>query len=160
MAEAVQDSLRYLTASDIHDIVVYLRKVPAITSGPPEVAQNAQPIAPIDALGPRIFAQACAGCHLPNGAGRQWAWAALAGSHSAGDPSGNNIVQILSQGSYMETAQGLMFMHPFTGDYTDDELAAVANYTISQFAGRDGDVTAAQIHAQREGKASPAKPNS
>lgn len=160
MAEVVQDSLRYMTQSDIHDIVLYLRQVPAITSGPPEVAQTAQPIAPTDDLGPRIFAQACAGCHLPNGEGRQWAWAALAGSHSAGDPSGNNIVQILSQGSHMETAQGLMFMHPFTGDYTDDELAAVANYTISQFSGRAGHVTAAQIRAQREGRANPDKPTS
>jgi mono/diheme cytochrome c family protein len=160
MAEAVSDSLRYLTASDIHDIVLYLRQVPAITAGPPAIEQTARPLADPDALGARIFAQACAGCHLIGGTGRQWTWAGLQGSHSAGDPNGTNIVQILSQGSHIDTPYGLMFMHAFTGDYTDQELAAVANYTISQFGGRQGQVTAAQIHDQRGGKPESDRPTS
>ena len=145
MAEAVQDSLQYLTPQDIGDIVLYLRKVPARPDGPAAVDGNGAPLVTADALGPRLFAQACEGCHLTNGGGRQWAWAALKGSQTAGDPAGLNIVQVLSQGSQIETAQGTMFMHPFTGAYTADELAALANYTISQFGYRQGNVTAQQF---------------
>lgn len=152
MAEAVQDSLRYLQPDDINDIVLYLRSVKPEVSGPPAVDGAHVPLSPADTLGPRIFAQACEGCHLPNGQGRQSPWASLAGAQTVGDPDGTNIVQILSQGSHVETKLGLMFMHPFTGDYTDDELAAVANYTISQFGGRRGHVTPQQIQDQRDGK--------
>jgi hypothetical protein len=42
-----------------------------------------------------------------------------------------------------------MFMHPFTGGYTDVELAALANYTTSQFGFRQGNVRPEQIRKQR-----------
>lgn len=157
MAEVVQDSTQYLSPDDIQDIVLYLRQVPAQVSGPPAVSATVTPAA-ANPLGAKIFAQACAGCHLPNGQGRQSTWAALQGSHSAGDVDGNNIVQILSQGSVLATAQGEVFMHPFTADYTDDELSAVGNYTISQFGGLQGHITPAQIRAQRQGKMADSKP--
>jgi mono/diheme cytochrome c family protein len=153
MAEAVEDSLRYLTPADIHAIVVYLRAVPTQPGGPPAVQVNGTPLAASDTLGPRLFQDACAGCHLPNGQGRQSAWAALGGSQSAGDPAGTNIIQVLTQGTNIETSQGTMFMHPFTGAYTDDELAALGNYTISQFGFRQGTITAAEIKAQRQSAA-------
>lgn len=146
MAEVVQDSTQYLSPEDIADIVLYLRQVPAMVSGPPAVAANVIPAA-ANKLGAKIFAQACEGCHLPNGQGRQSNWAALQGSQSTGDVDGTNIVQILTQGSALQTSQGEMFMHPFTADYTKDELAAVANYTISQFGGLQGRVTPAQFSA-------------
>jgi mono/diheme cytochrome c family protein len=148
MAEAVEYSLRYLKPADIHAIVTYLRGVPAQPDGPPAVVAGS-PLSPGGALGPRLFVQACAGCHLPNGEGRQSPWAALAGSHTAGDPAGTNLVQVLTHGTQIETSQGQMFMHAFTGGYTDEELASLANYTSSQFGYRRGGVTPEQIHAQR-----------
>jgi mono/diheme cytochrome c family protein len=148
MAEAVTFSLRYLKPEDIHAMVTYLRGVPAQPDGPPAV-QAGSPLPPTDTLGPRLFVQACAGCHLPNGDGRQEPWAALRGSHTAGDPAGTNLVQVLTQGTELQTSQGLMFMHPFTGGYTNQELAALANYTISQFGYRQGNVTPEQIGKQR-----------
>lgn len=157
MAEVVQDSTQYLTSDDINDIALYLRQVHPQVSGPPAVIVNVTPAA-ANPLGAKIFAQACEGCHLPNGQGRQSNWAALKGSHSTGDTTGNNIVQILSQGSALQTSQGDMFMHPFTADYTDEELAAVGNYTISQFGGLQGSITPAQIRAQRQGKTAETKP--
>jgi mono/diheme cytochrome c family protein len=147
MAEAVEYSLRYLKPDDIAAMVTYLRGVPALAEGPP-VATGA-PVAPAGTLGPRLFAQACAGCHLPSGDGRQSPWAALRGSHSAADPAATNLIQVLTHGSEIETAQGLMFMHAFTGGYTDEELAALGNYTASQFGGRAGAITPEQIRKQR-----------
>jgi mono/diheme cytochrome c family protein len=148
MAEVVEYSTRYLKPEDIHAMVTYLRGVPAQPDGPPAV-QAGSPLAPADALGPRLFVQACAGCHLPDGDGRQSPWAALRGSHTAGDPAGTNLLQVLTQGSQIETSQGLMFMHSFTGGYTDVELAALGNYTSSQFGFRPGKITPDQIRKLR-----------
>lgn len=148
MAEAIENSLRYLAPEDIHAMVVYLKSLPAQPDGPPAVAAKAAPPSP-NVAGAHLFVQACAGCHLPDGSGRQSPWAALAGAHSTGDVTGTNLVQILAHGSQMQTAQGQVFMHSFTGGYTDTELAAIANYTIGQFGGREGQVTAQQIKAAR-----------
>jgi mono/diheme cytochrome c family protein len=160
MAEAVEDSLRYLKPDDIHAMVTYLRGIQPQPDGPPAV-QPGSPVATADALGSRLFVQACVGCHLPNGDGRQSPWAALRGAHSTGDPAGTNIMQVLTHGTDIETNQGLMFMHPFTGGYTNDELAGLANYTIGQFGFRQGSVTPQQIRAQRgPGKEAAGKPGS
>jgi mono/diheme cytochrome c family protein len=151
MAEAVENSLRYLSQDDIHAMVAYLRSVPPQPDGPPAVRAGA-PVPTVDPLGERVFAQACQGCHLPNGAGRQSPWAALRGSHSAGDPAGTNLVQVLTHGTQIETSQGGMFMHPFTGAYTDAELAALAAYTTAQFGFRQSQVTPELIDRQRASK--------
>ena len=163
MAEAVENSLQYMTPADLRAMVAYLRDLPARSDGPLALrsASAAPGIAAVsasmgrgrpyniapntdnpDSMGARVFAQACSGCHLPDGAGRQSSWAALGGDHSTGDPSGANMVQVLLHGSQIDTRQGLMFMHGFAGAYTNQELAAVSNYTIAQFSGRTGTLAA------------------
>ena len=149
MAEVVENSLRHLDPGDSHAMAAYLRGVAAQPDGPPAVLQAGSPVAETDKLGQRLFVQACAGCHLTSGGGRQSPWAALWGSHTAGDPAGINLVQVLSQGTQIRTDQGLMFMQPFTGAYTDVELAALANYTSSQFGFRQGRISPEQIQKQR-----------
>jgi mono/diheme cytochrome c family protein len=148
MAEAITNSLRYLTPDDVAAMVTYVRSIPAQTAGPQTVAAKTTPAA-TDPLGAHVFELACAGCHLPNGQGRQSPWAALAGDHSVGDPDATNLVQVLAHGSVLQTAQGQVFMHSFAGAYTDAELAAVANYVTAQFSGRSGNVTAATIAAAK-----------
>ena len=148
MAEAVENSLRYLKPDDIRAMVTYLRGIPPQPDGPPAV-QAASSATPTDALGQRLFVQACAGCHLPSGDGRQSPWAALRGSHTAGDPASTNLVQVLTHGTQIETSQGIMFMPAFTRAYTDAELAALANYTSNQFGFHQGSITLAEIRRQR-----------
>jgi mono/diheme cytochrome c family protein len=148
MAEVITNSTRFLTPADIHAMVVYLRTIPPIDSGPETVAVSVAP-ATADALGAHIFATACQGCHLPNGAGRQSAWDALAGDRGVGDPKGTNMVAVLAHGSEMETPAGHVFMHAFTSAYTDAELAAVANYVTAQLAGRQSAVSSGDIAAAR-----------
>lgn len=148
MAEAVEFSLRYLKPEDIRAIVVYLRSIPAQPDGPPAVDAGS-PAAATDPLGARLFVQACAGCHLPSGDGRQSPWAALRGSHTAGDPVGTNLMQVLTEGTEIETNEGLMFMHSFAGAYTDAELAALGNYTTGQFGFRQGRIMPDQIRKLR-----------
>jgi mono/diheme cytochrome c family protein len=149
MAEVIEYSLRYLTKDDIAAMVVYLRDRPAQPDGPPAVPGPITAAAAPDPMGAHLYNQACAGCHLPSGAGRQSPWAALGGAHTTGDITGTNLVQVLAHGTQIETDQGLMFMHSFTGGYTDQELSVIANYTIGQMSGRQGQVTPQQIREAR-----------
>jgi mono/diheme cytochrome c family protein len=144
MAEAISNSLRFLTPEDIKAMVAYLRTIPPQTTGPGAVAADTKPVSD-NPLGAHVFNEACAGCHLPGGQGRQSPWAALAGDQSAGDPAGTNTLQILAHGSELQTGTGQVFMHSFAGAYTDQELAAVTQYVTQQFAGRDSRVTADDV---------------
>jgi mono/diheme cytochrome c family protein len=148
MADAITNSLRFLTQDDIRAMVTYLRDIPPQAQGP-ENAPAAPAAVPDGALGAHIFELACAGCHLPNGHGRQSAWAALAGDQSTADPAATNLLQVLAHGSVLRTDKGQVFMHSFAGAYTDPELAAVANYVMARFGGQAGSVTAADIAAAK-----------
>jgi mono/diheme cytochrome c family protein len=68
---------------------------------------------------------------------------------SPGDPVGTNLMQVLTQGTEIETNEGLMFMHSFAGAYTDAELAALGNYTTGQFGFRQGRIMPDQLRKLR-----------
>lgn len=134
MAEAVSDSLRYLSGSDIAALVTYLRTIPARPDGPPTAPVTPQSALGLDQTrGGRLFADACAGCHLPDGTGRQSPWAALAGAHSMSDPQATNINAILQSGSAIDTTEGRMFMHRFDRAYRPQERAALTSYLRRHF---------------------------
>ena len=87
-------------------------------------------------LGARIFVQACIGCHTLGGAGRQNPIAALTGAHSVRDPAGSNLTQVMLNGSHIVTADGEAIMPGFSAGYTNEELAATADYVLEHFGGR------------------------
>jgi mono/diheme cytochrome c family protein len=159
MAEAVQNSLQYLTPTDVVAIVAYLRTVPAQTVGfevntAPTPITSSDPEAkgpkdPQDGLGRHIFEGACANCHQYNGDGRQTAYASLIGSRSAGDPDGANVTQIMLRGARYRFKDQNVYMPPSGAGYSDIELAAVANYVIAQFGSRTGRVTPEAVAKQR-----------
>src|SRR3984957_5400127 len=109
MAEAVENSLQYLTSEDIGALVAYLRTTSPQTGGKafniapaPVATSNAsdpgrQP--PQDELGRHIFEGGCANCHQYDGDGRQTVYASLIGSRSAGDPDGANGTRVILRGA-------------------------------------------------------------
>lgn len=136
MAEAVEHGLRYMTPTDIAAMVTYLRSLAPIAQGPVAQTMAADPdhaLSETARRGQGLFAQACAGCHLPDGRGRQSEWAALAGAHSVSDPAADNLVQVLRYGTALETGQGRAFMPGFSKAYTEEELAAIASYVLAHF---------------------------
>jgi mono/diheme cytochrome c family protein len=163
MGEAVNYSLRYLTKSDIHAIAVYLKSVPAIAGGvsAPAETTSASPAptsgaatqelsAHDDVLGARIFAGACASCHLWNGQGRQSPYAALTGSRTTRDPEGTNLMQTVLKGAPADgPGSTASFMPAFGQGYTDAEIAAVSNYVIAHFGGKTGTVTPDAVQKAR-----------
>jgi len=152
MAEAIADSLSHLTPDDIRAIVVYLRGIPAISTVPAvaeaPAASKATPPAP--SLGSRIFAGECANCHRWDGSGAQSRYAALLGSRTVNDPDATNLVTILLGGSDVRYPGGRVFMPPFGKGRSDDELAAVANFTSAYFGNGTTHLTAADIDRVRK----------
>jgi mono/diheme cytochrome c family protein len=162
MAEAVGNSLQYLMPADIAALASYLRTVPPQQGAPGRGINIIPPVAittstawapgPQDVqndLGARIFEGACASCHQWNGQGQQTPYAALVGSQAVNDPNGTNLVQVLLAGADLQAVHRSAFMPGFGKAYTDQELAAVANYVIAHFGAKTGLVTPSQIHASR-----------
>lgn len=154
MGEAVYHSLQYLRPEDIDALIAYLREVPArsgdhpidIDPKPPATSaadQNASGGAvPLAASpGGELFAGACASCHQWNGEGRQSSYAALLGTRGVNDAGGTNVVQAILQGVHYTIGDHQVFMPGFAQGYSDTEVAALANFVIAQFGGKEGTVT-------------------
>ena len=70
--------------------------------------------------------------------------AALVGSRAVNDPSAVNIVQMILNGSAGGSA-GATGMPAFGADYSDAEIAAVANYVTARFGAKASAVTAGTV---------------
>ncbi|HEX3364507.1 cytochrome c [Phenylobacterium sp.] len=158
MAEAVDLSLSHLTPSDIAALVVYLRSIPPVATPdqPPPALRSAPAVAKqglaidYDPKGKRIFEGACVSCHSWNGQGSLNEWATLTGGRAVNDPTATNVAQVVISGANRRTAGGLTFMPAFGHAYTDDEIAAVANYVTARFGAKPSNVTPSQVAALRK----------
>jgi mono/diheme cytochrome c family protein len=158
MGEAVQFSLRYLSAADVGALTAYLRSVPAIMTrdvpaklaGPAPESHAQGVTARLDHRGKEIFEGACIGCHAWTGIGPLTPYATLTGARALNDPSAMNVVQVLLGGERRGTDPANPFMPSFQGAYSDTEIAAVANYVVARFGSEPSNVTAAQVAALRE----------
>jgi mono/diheme cytochrome c family protein len=158
MAEAVDLSLSHLTPSDIAALVVYLRSIPPLATPdqPPPALRPAPPAAKqglaadYDPKGKRIFEGACVSCHSWSGQGSLNEWATLTGGRAVNDPTATNVAQVVISGAKRRTADGLTFMPAFGHAYTDDEIAAVANYVTARFGAKPSNVSPTQVAALRK----------
>ncbi|HEY2482505.1 MAG TPA: c-type cytochrome [Caulobacteraceae bacterium] len=158
MGEAVDLSLSRLTPSDIKALVAYVRTVPAIdTPDQPAPVIHPAPAAPKLGVaegaypkGKRIFEGACASCHGWTGQGSLTPWATLTGGRAVNDPTATNVAQVVIHGANRRTAGGLAFMPAFGQAYSDDEIAAVANYVTARFGAQASAVTPRQVAALRK----------
>src|SRR5215469_13308980 len=162
MGEASDDSLTYLTPGDIHDLVVYLRSVPAQDGDLPRAvtvpapASHRQGVTPdLDPRGEKIFAGACASCHDWTGISPLSKYATLTGARAVNDPSATNVAQAIINGVDRKTAQGTVFMPAFGNAYSDDEIAAVANYVTARFGAQGAHLTEKDIASLRKQVAQP-----
>jgi mono/diheme cytochrome c family protein len=151
MAEAVVESLQYLTPEDISAIVAYLRQIPPQAGDYAQASSSTTQVSPGAAndLGKRIFDGNCTGCHEQDGRGRQSPYADLIGSRGIGDHTGTNIIQVLLHGADLRRVHPAVFMPEFGNGLSDTELAALANYVIGHFGKTDGTVTPEQIKQAR-----------
>ncbi len=160
MREAIDLSLRHLSSEDIAALTQYLRTVPAQRSElagqidhHPATLNGATAWSPgpdrNENIGFQIFASACASCHGWDGTGQQTDQAELLSSRTVNDPSGANLVRAVLEGVKIGSPRGDNLMPSFAAAYSDTEIAAVSNYVIGHFGGKQGSVTSADVRAAR-----------
>jgi mono/diheme cytochrome c family protein len=157
MGEAVNNSLRYLTQSDITAMVAYLRSVPGVSASdlpepkaspaPPSFAEGVAPN--LDSRGKAVYAGACAGCHDWTGVSPVIPYATLTGARSVNDPTAINVVQVILSGAHLQTSDSRTAMPSFGSAYSDAEIASLANYVTARFGAQPSAVTAENIAALR-----------
>ncbi len=153
MGEAADDSLSYLVADDVHALVTYLRSVPAETSDLPRAVTTPAPASykegPMasgeNARGEKIFAGACASCHDWTGVSPVTGFATLTGVRAVNDPSATNVAQVVVYGVNRDTGNGKIFMPAFGAGYSDDDIAAVANYVTARFGAKGAQLTGKDV---------------
>jgi mono/diheme cytochrome c family protein len=157
MGEAVDASFSHMAPEDIHALVTYLRSIPPIAS--PDLPATLAPPAPAspkdggvasNALGKKIFAEACASCHSWTGVSALTPFANIAGSRAVNDPEATNVAQIVISGTQRTTPQGAVSMPAFGSIFSDTEIASVVNYVTARFGSAKSAVTESDIAALRK----------
>lgn len=138
MAEVVTYSLRHLTPDDIHAMIVYLRDLKPQTSkdapAPSRPVTTGDATLPQSTKGARLFASVCAGCHLPDGSGRQSPYANIAGARTLSADGGRNLIRIIMSGSTLATADGDQVMPGFAGgNLSQQDLNDIAAFVMTHF---------------------------
>jgi mono/diheme cytochrome c family protein len=156
MGEAVDHSLSHLAPEDIRAIVTYLRSVPPTpspdlpaTTAPPAPASHKEGVT-ADARGKMVFEGACVSCHGWSGESAISPMATLTGAWAVNDPAATNVAQIVISGTKRHTPEGALSMPAFGNAYTDDEIAAVANYVTARFGAKGSKLTANDVAELRK----------
>jgi mono/diheme cytochrome c family protein len=157
MGEAVDHSLSQLAPEDIRAVVAYLRSVPPVTStdlpatpAPPAPASHKQGGGTADARGKMVFEGACVSCHGWSGESAVSPTATLTGAWAVNDPAATNVAQIVISGTKRQTPDGALSMPAFGNAYSDDEIAAVANYVTARFGAKGSKLTARDVGELRK----------
>jgi mono/diheme cytochrome c family protein len=153
MGEAVDDSLRYLTPSDLAAMVAYLRTVAGIATGDlpePRAVPAADSFAEesgahSEPRGRAVYEGACAGCHGWSGISPVIPQATLTGTRSVNDATATNVAEVIIRGGERHAEPGPSNMPAFGSTYSDGEIASVANYVTGRFGAKASALTADEV---------------
>jgi mono/diheme cytochrome c family protein len=157
MGEVVDQSFSQMAPEDIHAVVAFLRSVPPLAS--PDLPATLAPPAPAspkdgavasNALGKKVFAEACVSCHNWTGVSALTPFATISGARAVNDPAATNVAQIVISGTRREEPDGVVSMPAFGSTFSDTEIAAVANYVTARFGSAKSSVTESDIAALRK----------
>ena len=122
MAEVVQNSLAYLTDSDVRAMAEYLKALP-----PDSALRTGRPLpTPARAEGAALYMGYCSSCHQATGAGIAGVFSPLAGNAAVTAPDPGNLLQAMLLGLPAEFRHGAM--PSFAAQLNDEQIAAIANY--------------------------------
>ena len=153
MGEVVDESFSQLSPEDVRAVVAYLRSVPATVT--PDLPATLAPPAPAshrdggtsDRRGKMVFEGACVSCHGWTGESSISPLATLTGARAVNDPGATNVAQIVIAGT---KRQGAISMPAFGNAYSDEEIAAVANYVTARFGSKESQLTAQDVAELRK----------
>jgi mono/diheme cytochrome c family protein len=163
MALAVRDSLQYLTHDDATAIATYLRTIGAGKGAPPVVEKaevtgtetlltDAKADMP---LGPRLYLDNCAACHIVNGKGAGETFPALDGNSLVTAKSPKGLISVILHGAELpSTADRPMKlrMQGYENRLSDSEVAALASFLREGWHNKAPAVPATAVKAVRDEK--------
>lgn len=172
MGTAIEKSFSRLQSSDLYAMARYLKQLPA-TGGinrQPLKPPAATPVSAIETgmrdsiedyvssqqmSGAQLYNGACASCHASDGRGTrddQHAYPSLVGlsSVAADDPA--NLIMIIAEGINRDMPAGHAFMPAFEHQFTQQELAKVANYVSVTFGNPQHVITLQQVDETLHGE--------
>src|SRR4029077_12287753 len=133
-------------------VATYLASVPAVKSSDlpailptPADASHRVGAAGVDGSGKQVFEGACVSCHDWSGVSALTSLATLTGARAVNDSSARNIAQVVLGGANRETPDGLVSMPAFGSIYSDEEIAAVANYVSARFGSKGSSLNAGDV---------------
>lgn len=169
MAEAVDHSLRYLSAEDLRAIAVYVKAVPA--------AHDAADTRPVHAwgaahdelnsvrgvawpkdrdqmTGPQLYDAHCATCHQAQGQGSfDGGLPPLFHNTALGRSNTNNLVMVLLDGIERQADGQQVLMPGFRKTLSDQQIATLGAYLARSYGNPDARVTVQQVSTLRAAKA-------
>lgn len=164
MAEAIDHSLKHLTAQDLQAIAVYIKSVPAITDASVKQAadsygQQTDALESVrgtawpkehDALtGAQIYDGYCASCHQVQGQGTEGdGLPALFKNTSLGHSNTNNLVQVVLHGIHRVGVDSVM--PAFAHELSDKQITSLSNYMLTSYGNPQAKVTEAQVAKLRD----------
>jgi mono/diheme cytochrome c family protein len=169
MAEAVDNSLRFLTEDDLKAIAVYLKSIPPVHD-----PADTQPVfawgKPSDDLasirgatwpsdrdemtGPQLYDAYCATCHQAQGQGSfEGGLPSLVHNTALGRENSNNVVMVILEGLSRHPD---ILMPGFAKELSDTQVATLGNYLFGLYGNPAAKVTAGQVATLRSGGATSA----
>jgi mono/diheme cytochrome c family protein len=167
MAEAVTNSLQYLTDADLSALVVYIQAIPPIREagatrpnyawgGPvhPEATIRGVSDTPSGAV---LYSRYCGSCHQPSGAGtRDQANPSLFNNTATGSQRPDNLIAAIVFGVKREVGGREVEMPNFgSASYvqplSDAQVAAVSNFTLGVFGNPRARVSTHDVATARAG---------
>lgn len=169
MAEAIEHSLQHLPDEDLKAIAVYLKQTPPLgngEAGKPRFAYGAPARSEVEMRGLatgvdagwRIFSGSCAHCHQANGDGTgNGEYPSLFHNSTTGADRPDNLIATILHG-VDRTVQGRAHFMPAFGDaasftdrLSDQEVADLSNYVLSQYGNPALKVSASDVQLIRSG---------
>jgi fructose 5-dehydrogenase cytochrome subunit len=177
MAEAIEKSLQFLSDADLRAIATYLKqtpphadpqtKKPAYTfEGKPSGGYEAElrathqgigaglstPGYPKLTSGAQLYSGNCASCHQPSGDGtHDGAFPSLTRNSALGRDNADNLVMVVLNGLHIRTGGDERLMPGFADELSDQQIAQLASFVMSEYGNPDVHVDAARVKTLRAG---------
>ena len=148
MAEEVSLSSSRMTEPDLRAMAIYLKSQPGQT----DTAQPADPHGRVMRVGAAIYADECAACHTPRGAGVAGLFPTLAGAPGTQSRGPASLIRVVLQGAQgvaTDTAPTGAAMPAFGYMLSDAQVAAVLTYIRNAGGNAASPVTSGEVASAR-----------
>jgi len=170
MAEAIDHSLRHLSADDLRAMATYLKTVPPLHAAAdtrPAYAWGtaaddlnsirgvALPKDPDQMTGPQLYDAHCATCHQARGQGSfDGGLPPLFHNTTTGRSNTDNLVMVMLEGVQRQADSVEVRMPGFSKNLSDRQIAILGTYLLQRYGNPKAEVSVTQVRDLRVGGAS------